>query len=303
MGDSGVPTFNPFAGHLGNLTSSQEESLSVFKDTLAKAQLYDPVKPAYDDPTLLRFLRARSWDVAAAQKQFADAEAWRRKHDVDKLFAGFDSAELEKSRKYYPRWTGRRDKAGMPVYVYHLASLDSAVQKELNSVSHERSYQRIIALYESMRHFHLPLCTFLPHPNQTPITCSVTIIDLADVSIGSMWTLRSHLSEASKLATANYPETLSTIAIINAPSFFPTIWNWIKGWFDEGTRNKIHILGRNPGETLTKLIDPEDLPRQYGGTLEWDFSCEPNLDAAAKQVLGEMPKGPAMFVDGKVVRP
>jgi hypothetical protein len=85
-----------------------------------------------------------------------------------------------------------------------------------------------IALYESMRHFHLPLCTFLPHPNQTPITCSVTIIDLADVSIGSMWTLRSHLSEASKLATANYPETLSTIAIINAPSFFPTIWNWIK---------------------------------------------------------------------------
>jgi hypothetical protein len=53
MGDSGVPTFNLFAGHLGNLTSSQEESLSVFKDTLAKAQLYDPVKPAYDDPTLL----------------------------------------------------------------------------------------------------------------------------------------------------------------------------------------------------------------------------------------------------------
>jgi hypothetical protein len=103
-------------------------------------------------------LRARSWDVAGAQKQFADAEAWRRKHDVDKLFVGFDSAELEKSRKYYPRWTGRRDKvrcaplglsfvdrpqAGMPVYVYHLASLDSAVQKELNSVSHERSYQRM----------------------------------------------------------------------------------------------------------------------------------------------------------------
>jgi hypothetical protein len=43
-----------------------------------------------------------------------------------------------------------------------------------------------------------------------------------------MWTLRSHLSESAKLATANYPETLSTIAIVNAPSFFPTIWGWIK---------------------------------------------------------------------------
>jgi hypothetical protein len=74
----------------------------------------------------------------------------------------------------------------------------------------------------------MPLCSFLPHATQTPITSVVTIIDLENVSIGSMWTLRSHLSESAKLATANYPETLSTIAIVNAPSFFPTIWGWIK---------------------------------------------------------------------------
>lgn len=171
-----------------------------------------------------------------------------------------------------------------------------------------------------MVRFNMPLCTFLPHATETPITCVVTIIDLQDVSLASMWTLRSHLSESAKLATANYPETLSTIAIVNAPSFFPTIWGWIKatrllvretilltqtpqGWFDPGTRNKIHILGKNPAETLLKLIDAKDLPRQYGGTLEWEFSSEPNLDDAAKEVIGEMPKGPALFVNGAVVRP
>ncbi|KAJ6511963.1 CRAL/TRIO domain-containing protein [Mycena vitilis] len=302
MGDSA--SYNIFTGHLGHLSTAQEEALEAFKGTLAQSKLYDPAQPgSLDDPTLLRFLRARSFDPVAATKQFSDAQAWRAKNDVDNLYPTFDSDEMENSRRYYPRWTGRRDKNGMPVYVYHLASLNGAIQKELNAVPPERRYQRIIALYEWLTDFIMPLCSFLPHPTQTPITCVVTIIDLQGVSIGSMWTLRSHLSESATLATANYPETLSTIAVINAPSFFPTIWGWIKGWFDPGTRNKIHILGKNPSETLLTLIDAKDLPRQYGGTLEWEFFDEPNLDDAAKEVLGEMPKGPTVFVDGAAAKP
>jgi hypothetical protein len=57
-----------------------------------------------------RFLRARRFDPAKAQKQFADAEAWRKKHGVDALYAGFDPQEMEDSRRFYPRWTGRRSK-------------------------------------------------------------------------------------------------------------------------------------------------------------------------------------------------
>jgi len=307
MGDTelnGSPAYDIFAGHLGHLSASQEDALVAFKKSLGEAKLYDPAHPSPDDTTLLRFLRARNWDPAAALKQFSDTQDWRRKHDVDNLFATFDSAELENSRRFYPRWTGRRDKNGMPVYVYHLASLDSAIQKELSAAPPERRYQRIIVLYETMVRFLMPLCSHLPHPTQAPISCGVTIIDLQDVAIGSMWTLRSHLSEASRLATANYPETLSTIAIVNAPSFFPTIWGWIKGWFDQGTRNKIHILGKNPAETLLSLIEPQNLPRQYGGTLEWEFFSEPNLDDAAKEAVGgEMPKGPTLFVDGAVAKP
>ncbi|KAJ6584648.1 CRAL/TRIO domain-containing protein [Mycena capillaripes] len=300
---TGSAAYNIFTGHLGHLSTSQEEALVAFKRALAEAKLYDPAQPSLDDPTLLRFLRARSFDPTAAVRQFSDAQSWRRQHDVEKLYSGFDTAEMENSRRFYPRWTGRRDKNGMPIYVYHLASMNSAIQKELNAVPAERRYQRIIALYEWMTLFIMPLCSFLPHATQTPITCVVTIIDLQDVSIGSMWTLRSHLAESAKLATANYPETLSTIAIVNAPSFFPTIWGWIKGWFDPGTRNKIHILGKNPTETLLTLIDAQDLPRKYGGTLEWEFFDEPNLDDAAKEVIGQMPTGPTLFVDGAVAKP
>ena len=55
-----------------------------------------------------------------------------------------------------------------------------------------------------------------------------TIIDLGAVSLGSLWNVRGHLQQASALATANYPETLDSIFIVNSPSFFPTVWGWIK---------------------------------------------------------------------------
>jgi hypothetical protein len=103
-----------FAGHLGNLTKTQEQALTTFKERLAQDNLYSPPSDTYlashDDATLLRFLRARKFDIAKAHKQLAGAAAWREKHDVDRLFANFDTDEMEKARSFYPMWTGRRDK-------------------------------------------------------------------------------------------------------------------------------------------------------------------------------------------------
>ena len=80
-----------------------------------------------------------------------------------------------------------------------------------------------------MTRFTFPLCSHLPHATSpTPISSTTTIIDLGDASLSSLWQLRHHLQEATSLSTANYPETIHHIAIVNSPSFFPTIWRWIK---------------------------------------------------------------------------
>lgn len=86
-----------------------------------------------------------------------------------------------------------------------------------------------VVLYETLTRFMFRLCSALPRPiAPTPVSSCTTIIDLDAVSLNLLWNLRSHLQEASTLATANYPETLSTIAVVNSPSFFPTVWGWIK---------------------------------------------------------------------------
>ncbi|KAG6333729.1 hypothetical protein ID866_5357 [Astraeus odoratus] len=288
--------------------------LEEFRARLANDGLCRPAthdaQASHDDATLMyafyldrrRFLRARRYDVAKAYKQFADTEAWRKQNDVDDLFKNFDRDEMESARRFYPRWTGRRDKCGLPIYVYRLASLDSSLRKELDMVSPERRYQRMydiqharVVLCEVMTRFVLPLCNHLPHDPPVPVSSVTTIIDLENVSLSNMWSLRTHLQQASTMATAHYPETLNTIAVVNCPSFFPTIWNWIKGWFDEGTRRKIHVLGKEPGALLQTLISNKDLPVVYGGELEWVFGDEPHLDSEALAVVNQMPKGPVTF--------
>ncbi|KAI5896347.1 CRAL/TRIO domain-containing protein [Schizophyllum commune H4-8] len=303
-GQSRLEHHQILAGRLGHLNESQQAAFAKFKADLESAKLYTPgEEPSHDDSTLLRFLRARKFDPKAAQKQFAATEEWRKENDVDRLYATFDPEEFEAAKHFYPRWTGRRDKTGHPVYVFHLASLQ-ATQKELNAVPPERRYQRIVALWEFMRQFALPLCNSLPRDNNADICAVTSIIDLADVSFSSMWSLRHHLQEASGLATAHYPECMHSTIVVNSPSFFPTIWGWIKAWFDEGTRLKVHVLGRDPGPTLRELIDADNLPKAYGGNLEFTFKDDPVLDEPARSAIGDkVPKGPVVFKDGKLWRP
>ena len=69
--------------------------------------------------------------------------------------------------------------------------------------------------------------------------------------------------------------------IVGAPSFFPTVWSWIKRWFDPITVSKIFILSSTDVfPTLSKFIDPESIPRKFGGTLDYEFGQLAPVDPA-----------------------
>lgn len=54
---------------------------------------------------------------------------------------------------------------------------------------------------------------------------------------------------------------------------------------------------------MRELIHSKDLPKSYGGGLEWNFEDEPNLDDEASAAIAHMPKGPVIFVNGAVSHP
>lgn len=94
------------------------------------------------------------------------------------------------------------------------------------------------------------------------------------------------MQDASLLATAHYPETLDRIFLIGAPSFFPTVWGWIKRWFDPITVSKIFILSAGDVKpTLLQYIDEENIPVKYGGKLDFKFGDKPMLEPGIAENL------------------
>ncbi|KAI2629544.1 CRAL/TRIO domain-containing protein [Hypoxylon sp. NC1633] len=282
------------SGHLGHLTEHEEHALVEFKTLLEEKGLYQPGNPpSHDDPTLLRFLRARKFVPEDAYGQFSETERFRSANQIEVLYDTIDIESYEASRKLYPRFTGRRDKRGIPIYVFQIRHLDShAVSKYEKST--ETTYSkaktdgktpakllRLFALYENLTRFAQPLsseCVDRPHP-ETPITLSTNIVDISHVSLRMFWNLKAHMQAASQLATAHYPETLDRIFIIGAPMFFSTVWGWIKRWFDPVTVSKIFILhDHDVLPVLTSFMHMKDIPKSYGGELDWDFFEDPAWD-------------------------
>lgn len=137
----------------------------------------------------------------------------------------------------------------------------------------------------------------------TPITLSTNIVDVSQVSLRMFWNLKAHMQAASTLATAHYPETLDRIFIIGAPYFFSTVWGWIKRWFDPITVSKIFILSAGEVKsTLEEFIEPRNIPKLYGGELDFEFFARPNLDPKIRDAVTwenghtEFPEGPAYWV-------
>jgi hypothetical protein len=98
--------------------------------------------------------------------------------------------------------------------------------------------------------------------------------------------LKAHMQDASLLATAHYPETLDRIFLIGAPSFFPTVWGWVKRWFDPITVSKIFILAASDVKpTLLQYMDEENIPKKYGGKLDFKFGDLPMLEPAIADSL------------------
>ena len=74
---------------------------------------------------------------------------------------------------------------------------------------------RLFALYENLTRFVMPLCTAAPgRPHdETPVDQSNNIVDISRVGLKQFWNLKSHMQDASQLATAHYPETLDRIFV------------------------------------------------------------------------------------------
>ncbi|KJZ77290.1 Sec14 cytosolic factor [Hirsutella minnesotensis 3608] len=259
----------PQPGHAGNLTEQQIAQVNQLRMMLEAEGFTDRL----DTLTMLRFLRARKFDVNLAKKMFVECEAWRKETKLDEQVPTWDYPEKPQVNEYYKQFYHKTDKDGRPIYIESFSNIDLTAMYKITSS--ERMLTNLAVEYERLADPRLPACS--RKADKLLETCC-TIMDLKGVGISKMTQVYDYVKKVSVISQNYYPERLGKLYVINSPWGFATVWSVVKGWLDPVTTAKIQILGSGYKTDLLKQVPAENLPKAFGGTCECAGGCE-NSDA------------------------
>ncbi|CCF55632.1 hypothetical protein KAFR_0A01940 [Kazachstania africana CBS 2517] len=248
-------------GTPGNLDEAQKSALEEFRRELQNAGFVQRL----DDATLLRFLRARKFDVKLSKEMFENCEKWRKDYGTDTILEDFHYEEKPLVAKFYPQYYHKTDKDGRPVYFEELGAVNLTEMHKITT--EERMLKNLVWEYESVCKYRLPACS---RAAGVLVETSCTVMDLKGISISSAYSVLSYVREASYISQNYYPERMGKFYLINAPFGFSTAFRLFKPFLDPVTVSKIFILSSSYQKELLKQIPAENLPTKFGGKSEVD---------------------------------
>ncbi|KAF9463030.1 CRAL-TRIO domain-containing protein [Collybia nuda] len=262
-----------------------------------------------DDETLLRFLRARKFDLALSKKMIKDCQEWRRTVEgigIDELYRRidpFDYPEREAVFECWPLWFHKvchalfdvnlslklpqTDKKGRPLNIHFFGGMD--LPKLHKTCTPEKHWQTILVNAESLPREVLPAAT---RKAGKSISTVFVIVDLKGFGISQFWQMKSLARNSFQISQDFFPETMGQLAIVNAPPSFTVIWSVIRRWLSRETAEKVDVLGKDYKDVLLNLIDAESLPSSLGGTCECRNEGGCQLSGAGPWLEGRIGWGP-----------
>ncbi|KAL1925286.1 uncharacterized protein VTP21DRAFT_169 [Calcarisporiella thermophila] len=250
--DEGEPLFHDVSQMLHDV-SPEELRASAWG-----AIMHDP-----PDSILLRFLRARKWDVRLALRMMCSTVLWRHRERILDLVERGDSGmeklyEERGERGWRFQWTSGKsyffglDRWSRPICIINVRLHFKRDQDD------EPMKKFTVLQIESARKMLTP-------PGETAcVIFNMTGFTLANLDLAFV----RYLIQCFE---AYYPECLGACLIHNAPWIFEPCWRMIRPWLDPVVAAKIRFTYGVEG--LADYVEPSQLQEEFGGTnpFKWEY--------------------------------